>query len=206
MRIPRSLGPLPLADVLHFAELTFIIHRRDPSIEPRAPEFLAAHDNSTMIGDVNIFLSSETPPSSDAEDDKPAALASSSLSTSPSSITKLPPARDTRRAEVEIMLAPLGARRRGFALSTLRIFLLYASRTLSLPPSAFFARIGTANTGSIALFEKLGFKRGKVVEVFQEMEMNWGGGEGGNFGWEGKEEYTPLDDPAEELQQPKEEP
>lgn len=159
-----------------------------------------------MIGDVNIFLSSETPPSSDAEDEEPTALSSSALSTSPSSISKPPPARDTRRAEVEIMLAPLGARRQGFALSTLRLFLLYASRTLNLPPSAFFARIGTANTGSIALFEKLGFKRGKVVVVFQEMEMNWGGKEGEGFGWEGKEEYIPLDDPAEELQQPKEGP
>lgn len=158
-----------------------------------------------MIGDVNIFLSSETPPSSDAEDDEPAPLASSSLSTSPLSAAKPLPVHDTRRAEVEIMLAPLGARRQGFAISTLRLFLLYASRTLKLPPSAFFARIGTANTGSIALFEKLGFKKGKVVEVFQELEMTWGGKDGQGFGWEGKEEYIPLDDPAEELQQPKEE-
>lgn len=95
------------------------------------------------------------------------------------------------------MLAPLSARRQGYALSTLRLFLLYASRTLGLAPSSFFARIGTANEGSIALFEKLGFRRGKVDEIFQEMQMDWGGGE---FGWE--DDYVVLDDPAEELQQP----
>ena len=153
-----------------------------------------------MVGDVNLFLSSATPPSSDNEDEASAAPPEPVRRASLASITQsaLP---DTRRAEVEIMLAPRSARRQGLALSTLRLFLLYASRTLNLKPSAFFARIGTSNTGSIALFEKLGFKRGKVVEVFQELQMDWGGNDEG-FGWEGQEEYTVLDDPAEELQQP----
>lgn len=151
-----------------------------------------------MVGDVNIFLSQATPPSSDNEDSTapPEPIRRGSIT----SIT-LPSGPDTRRAEVEIMLAPRSSRRQGLALSTLRLFLLYAARTLKLKPSAFFARIGTSNSGSIALFEKLGFKRGRVVEVFQELQMNWGGSDEG-FGWEGKEEYVVLDDPAEELQQP----
>lgn len=35
------------------------------------------------------------------------------------------------------------------------------------------AKIGTANTPSIRLFESLGFSIVKVVEVFQEVELLW---------------------------------
>jgi RimJ/RimL family protein N-acetyltransferase len=38
------------------------------------------------------------------------------------------------------------------------------------------AKIGSSNTSSIALFEKLGFVKTKVVEVFSEVEMRWKGG------------------------------
>jgi hypothetical protein len=38
----------------------------------------------------------------------------------------------------------------------------------------FLVRIGTSNTASIRLFEKLGFGRVKVVKAFDEMEMRFG--------------------------------
>jgi L-amino acid N-acyltransferase YncA len=43
-----------------------------------------------------------------------------------------------------------------------------------IPPEALTARIGISNLASIALFEKLGFRVTKKVEVFGEVEMHWG--------------------------------
>ena len=62
-----------------------------------------------------------------------------------------------------------------------------------MKPERFFARIGTENRGSIALFEALGFKQGKVSVPFQEVEMVWGGGD--SFGW--KDAGVALVYPAE---------
>lgn len=120
-----------------------------------------------MIGDVNLFLSS---PDSDDEDTE------RNMAPTPSA--------SSRRAECEIMIAEPSFRRRGHGKEALELMISYASLpdTLSLPPSAFFSRIGTSNLGSIALFEKLGFSRGKVVEAFEELEMN-GPTERGGFRW-----------------------
>ena len=50
-----------------------------------------------------------------------------------------------------------------------------SSQTERLPitPSSLIARIGISNSASIELFQKLGFQRTKVVEVFSEVEMKW---------------------------------
>lgn len=60
-------------------------------------------------------------------------------------------------------------------------FLSYASSSppagLGYPRDAFIAKIGTSNLASIRLFERLGFKKTKVVEVFQEAEMRYSDGE-----------------------------
>lgn len=160
-------------------ELTFIILSRDSSVAPTSSAFFATHDTSRMVGDVNIFLSL-TSPSDDEDEDSP----------DPARPAPPPP---TQRCEVEIMVALTSSRRQGYAFASLKHFLQYASAILSLPPSAFFARISTSNEGSIALFERLGFKRGKVVEVFAEMEMVWGGGDG--WGWE--KDYQVVECPVE---------
>lgn len=52
--------------------------------------------------------------------------------------------------------------------------LTYAIHRLPIAPRHLIARIGTSNTASIALFERLGFGKVKVVEVWSEAEMRWG--------------------------------
>lgn len=135
-------------------ELTFIIHRRIDSLSLDDPGFLAARDEETMIGDINLFLSSLT--ASDSEDE--------TTSKSTGSISAL-------KAECEIMIASPSARRQGYAIEALRLFLSYSSRELKIPPRNFFARISLRNVGSIALFERLGFVKGKIVEVFDELTI-----------------------------------
>lgn len=122
-----------------------------------------------MIGDVNLFLST----SYDSEDEE--------------SIAADRPAQ--QRAELELMIAMSSSRRKGYGIEALQIFISYASEMLSLPPSSFFAKIGTSNEGSIQLFERLGFKKGKISIVFEEVEMIWGGGE--TWSWE--KNYETID-------------
>ena len=51
--------------------------------------------------------------------------------------------------------------------------LSYAIQTLGLDPHNLVAKIGSANTPSIRLFEKLGFSIVKRVEVWDEVELRW---------------------------------
>ncbi|TXT10676.1 hypothetical protein VHUM_02181 [Vanrija humicola] len=77
--------------------------------------------------------------------------------------------------ECEIMIAEAEFRRKGLAFEALQLFLTYAINSdLSIPPANLIARIGSKNTASISLFERLGFKTVKVVSVWDEVEMRWG--------------------------------
>jgi L-amino acid N-acyltransferase YncA len=49
----------------------------------------------------------------------------------------------------------------------------YAISELGLKPHNLVAKIGSANTPSIRLFEHLGFKIVKRVEVWDEVELRW---------------------------------
>lgn len=75
------------------------------------------------------------------------------------------------------------------------MFLAYAKKELRLAESDFFAKIGLENEPSIRLFEKLGFKRGKVVEVFGEVEMVWD--KARDPGDEAEEQYVEVVYPLE---------
>ncbi|GJN91709.1 hypothetical protein Rhopal_004732-T1 [Rhodotorula paludigena] len=173
-------------------KLTFIVHLRDPSAPTPTSDrlsFLAAHnDSATMIGDVNLFLHAVTPPSSPSSS-APSALSAPAL---------------TRRAELEIMLppSPLVPPRSGLALLVLQTFLSYSSRSLNLPPRAYFARIGFDNEASLGLFRKLGFVEGKRVEVFREVEMVWPEevATDGRWPWEEQEgwAYEEVEDPRDD--------
>jgi len=51
--------------------------------------------------------------------------------------------------------------------------LSYAISTIGVKPHNLMAKIGSANTPSIRLFESLGFSIVKVVEVWDEVELLW---------------------------------
>ena len=131
-----------------------------------------------MLGDVNLFLSPVSPPSSPS--------ASSPVSSPPSF---------SHRAEMEIMLPLATTHRQGLATEVLRAFLGYAAGALGLPPAAFHAKVSETNEASMRLFEKLGFARGRLVEVFQEREIEWRGGE--HWGWASTGEVVDYSPPEE---------
>lgn len=88
---------------------------------------------------------------------------------------------------------PLYKPRTGLALETLQLFISYASKHLDLRPEQFIVKVGYENVPSLKLFEKLGFRETKRVEVFREVEMGWGGSregeeEGNKWSWEKQEE------------------
>lgn len=153
-------------------KLTFIIYRRNLELEFSSPLFLPSHSTSSMMGDVNLFLTNvSTPPSP----------SSSSASN--------PPLSPKRQAEIEIMLPNPSSSHQGFATECLQYFLAYASVSLDLRPDDFFVKIGKDNIRSIKLFERLGFKPVGDINYFGELEMRWFGeiGEsGGVWGWEGR--------------------
>ncbi|KAJ7685734.1 GNAT domain-containing protein [Mycena polygramma] len=155
-------------------KLTFIVCARVESdalesgtLSPGDPRVSAL----PMIGDVNIFLHG-----------------------SPSHLrTDTTDEEDEFHAEVEIMIAEREYRRKGFALEALQLLLGYATASsryflcedassvrealkgspLPVPPATLLARISESNLPSISLFEKLGFRITKRVEVFGEVEMRW---------------------------------
>ena len=57
------------------------------------------------------------------------------------------------------------------AHAALVLLLSYAYDKLDVRKESFVARIGSANTRSIALFASLGFEVVRIVSVFEEVEM-----------------------------------
>ena len=101
-----------------------------------------------MIGDVNLFLSPVI--SNDEVNDSPTSL----------------------QGELEIMIAESSAQRRGFATQALKLIINYVCQPpLSLSPKSLLVKVGLGNTGSIRLFEKLGFENVREVPMFRELEM-----------------------------------
>ncbi|KAE9395725.1 hypothetical protein BT96DRAFT_922656 [Gymnopus androsaceus JB14] len=161
-------------------KLTFIILAREgdnyipDTVEPTDPRI----SSLSMVGDVNIFFSG-----------------------SPMSVldSRTKPASDDDQeftAEAEVMIAEVSYRRRGYAEEALRLMFQYttgcpagyftphpqmeASLTgvhykmpFTIPPSSLITRISDTNTPSIKLFEKLGFRITKHIQVFEEVEMRW---------------------------------
>ncbi|KAG6809934.1 hypothetical protein H0H92_014016 [Tricholoma furcatifolium] len=135
-----------------------------------------------MVGDVNMFLKGEIPTSETAAASKSNAGVSGEDDED----------AEEFEAEMEIMIAEPGYRRKGLALEALQLMLEYAtgyprsyfsdtsavlsnpsSKGLGIPPSSLLARIGDANAPSIKLFEMLGFRITRRVEVFEEVEMRF---------------------------------
>lgn len=68
------------------------------------------------------------------------------------------------------MVAEQGSRRNGIATEALNLFMAYGVRVLGV--TKFRAKIGEANTASIALFtQKLGYSEVSRSAVFQEVTL-----------------------------------
>ncbi|ESK93397.1 n-acetyltransferase 9 [Moniliophthora roreri MCA 2997] len=148
-------------------KLTFIILARTTET---LPETVDKEDDLIrtlpMIGDVNLFLSGSFDPAQRNQDE------------------------EEFTAEAEIMIVDSTYRRKGFAREALLLMFQYAtdrddayegkeearypSLPNPIPPQSLLCRISEDNEASIRLFEKLGFRITKHVQVFGEVEMWWG--------------------------------
>ncbi|KAK1222398.1 hypothetical protein PQX77_014731 [Marasmius sp. AFHP31] len=163
-------------------KLTFIILAKTSDVQSASGQ--VSHEdpqilNLPMVGDVNLFLSGDlSTMTAESRDDIDEA--------------------DEFTAEAEIMIAESAYRKRGMAREALQLMFRYATargpehfsdspptEQLSLldddfpslptpiPPRHLLTRIMESNEASIKLFQKLGFKVTKRVEVFGEVEMRW---------------------------------
>lgn len=77
---------------------------------------------------------------------------------------------DKNIAEIEIMIAEQGSRRKGLALEALNLFMAYGVGVLGI--TKFRAKIGEANAASLALFvQKLGYQEISRSSVFEEVTL-----------------------------------
>jgi RimJ/RimL family protein N-acetyltransferase len=76
---------------------------------------------------------------------------------------------DAHHAEIEVMVAEAGSRRRGLAEEALQLLMAYAASALGI--RLFTAKVGMGNAPSLALFAKLGYAEVRRVEVFKEVHL-----------------------------------
>jgi len=154
-------------------KLTFIILYRWPSVEPLTDEYIT---KLPMVGDVNLFLKGIPPRPGDTH-------------TCVIPRNAADEGGDEFEAELEIMIAEPAYRRQGLAYEAIQLMISFVTSPptmsispehmssyppqLPIPRSSLVVRISESNLSSIKLFERVGFKVVKRVEVFGEVEMRW---------------------------------
>jgi RimJ/RimL family protein N-acetyltransferase len=181
--------PLSLADEYSMQQswrldpdkLTFIICRAPTSLAS-SPSVITpeTYDNAeSMVGDVNLFLY----PDPDSDSDSDVSSQKQDDAENPGSVPII--------GELEIMLAPTSARRKGYATEVLRAFMAYISEPERLARILEEYRLGSderserylrylrvkvdqGNEASLGLFGKVGFERMGEVNYFGEVELRLG--------------------------------
>ena len=74
-------------------------------------------------------------------------------------------------AEIEIMIAEQDCRRKGLGMIAVKLMMEFARKELG--KTRFISKISQKNVPSIKLFEKLGYKLWKNVEVFNEVHYEY---------------------------------
>lgn len=78
-------------------------------------------------------------------------------------------ADEPTQAEIEIMIAEEGSRRKGLAQEAVTLFMAYAVKHLGI--TSFQAKIGLSNASSLKLFGKLGYVEVTRSSVFNEVTL-----------------------------------
>ncbi|WPH01136.1 Hypothetical protein R9X50_00397100 [Acrodontium crateriforme] len=143
-------------------KLTFIINLPRHSPESKDSVNAGTEDcPQNMIGDINLFLSE---PDSDDEG--------------------LPQTQNGVIGEIELMIARVDLQRKGYGRSAVQVFTNYVLKNWDAiskeyspakPALAYFrVKINQANSGSIKLFEKIGFDWvSETANYFGEVELRW---------------------------------
>jgi len=155
---------------------TFIVLDRK-TFEESKVETDSEREIEAMIGDVNLFFieeEEEAPASKDnilSDGDilpgrcgEEAFISSSSTNTASNSISS-----PRKTAEVELMIAEKSFRGQGRGKEAVALLLHYGMNHLNL--GRFVAKIGSTNSVSLSLFEKMGFRRTKFNRVFDEVTL-----------------------------------
>lgn len=78
-------------------------------------------------------------------------------------------------AEIEVMVAEVGSRKKGIAREAVEIMMAYAAQDLNV--TTFVAKILETNEPSIRLFEALGYCLTKRVQAFKEVHLQRNAGD-----------------------------
>ena len=119
---------------------TFLIYDR-AELEAAGNLDKGVHMDSAMVGDINLFFACK-------EDD---------------------PTARSAEAEVSVMIAENGVRRRGFASEAVQLMLRFARDELGCREVQ--AKIVGGNEASLGLFRKLGFGDERHIEAFDETHL-----------------------------------
>ncbi|XP_078430052.1 acyl-CoA N-acyltransferases (NAT) superfamily protein [Wolffia australiana] len=76
---------------------------------------------------------------------------------------------DPQTAEIEIMIAEPESRGKGLGKEAVKMMMAFAVRSCGI--RKFRAKIGDSNSGSLSLFQKLGFKDVSYSKVFKEVTL-----------------------------------
>lgn len=126
------------------------------------------------IGDVNLFLHDYL---QDEQDDEEEDAANQCVGLDDDDVDKKPTV-----AEVEIMIAEVSARRRGFGEVAVKLLTQYAVEYLQI--QRFIAKINSDNHPSQSLFtRKLGYVVYATVECFDEIHLDWKVARANDYPW-----------------------
>jgi RimJ/RimL family protein N-acetyltransferase len=151
---------------------TFIVLTREKVDGRLLEQLIAADDGSNnegagalffieatthaMIGDVNLFLSDDY---EDSDSDSSAAL----------NVAQQQPTQ--KQAEIDIMVADPDYRRQGIGREATVLMMWYCATRLPVGLRRVFCKINESNSGSLALFNGMGFSQCAFAECFRECEL-----------------------------------
>mmetsp|Transcript_8212 Transcript_8212/g.9560 ORF Transcript_8212/g.9560 Transcript_8212/m.9560 type:complete len:288 (+) Transcript_8212:2-865(+) len=139
--------------------------------ESQVKVFHVEDNLSTMIGDVNLFLSEiddDNDDNNNESDINEKQRVQLELLESASN-TAVRQKKKRIQAEIDIMIAEKEYRRKGLGYSATLFMLLYGARELNI--QRFFCKINEDNISSIRLFQRLGFIQCNYASCFRQIEF-----------------------------------
>jgi RimJ/RimL family protein N-acetyltransferase len=140
------------------SKATFIV------FEKKSMDLMNIRSTMGMVGDVNIFLLD------DDQIEEYDELSMKAQSGTLNSQTKI------KLAEIMVMIADPSVRRCGYAMQAVSLMMEWGRRSLNI--DGYVAKISDSNEASKRLFEKLGFRPVKNLQVFNEVHYVLGSGQG----------------------------
>jgi RimJ/RimL family protein N-acetyltransferase len=127
---------------------TFIVLSREGCCDENIDSDFVCRNLHAMVGDVNLFLSQD-----EEENDRDEGTHD----------------KRQQQAELDIMIAEKAYQRQGIGREASCLMMIYGAKYLGI--RRYFCKINEDNTGSRALFERLGFHQCHYAECFRQVEL-----------------------------------